>query len=308
MFFYDSICISNFRGQKKWFQKIITKYFGLETSRVSIAEIKNAYRMAAKKNHPDVNALDTLAEEKIKDINEAYKTLSNPTSKRKYDRIWNLNNTKKNIRTFSFKEGSIIKILLGNIKKDINKKIVNKETTVKGENIETRIEVSIDEAFMGKTKTIELKNMLGKNQKISINIPKGIQNGGKIRLPGLGKQGENNGESGDLIIKVNIIEGEGIKLEGNDIVKELLITPWEAALGKSIDCNILKESIKVKIPKYTQNGKKITIPNHGYIGANLTRGNLIVEIKIVIPSNLNKEEEELFKKLSKVSRFDPRKY
>ena len=264
--------------------------------------------MAAKKNHPDVNGLDTLAEEKIKDINEAYKTLSNPTSKRKYDRIWNLHNTQKNTRTFSFKEeGSIIKILLGNIKKDINKKIINKAKAIKGDNIETRINVSIEEAFLGQTKILELKDISGKSQKISVNIPKGIQNGGKIRLSNLGKPGENNGPNGDLIIEVNIINTKNMELKENNIIKKILITPWEAALGKNIDCNILNESIKVKIPKYTQNGEKIKISKHGYIDKNLVRGDLIVEIRIVIPQTLNKEEEELFKKLNKISRFNPRK-
>lgn len=308
MGFYDRICLSDFRGRNKWFQKIITKYFGLETSRASLTEIKNAYRMAAKKNHPDLNGLDILAEEKIKDINEAYKTLSNPISKRKYDRIWNLHKTKKNTRTFNIKEeGSIIKILLGNIKKDINKKIINKPRKIKGKNIETFLNVSIKEAFLGQTKTLKIKDASGKSKKISVTIPKGIQNKDKIRLSGLGKKGENEGLNGDLIIEVNIINNKSIKLEGNNIIKELLITPWEAVIGKNIDCNILNKIVNIKIPQYTQNGTKITIQNNGYIDANLIRGDLIIEIKIVIPQTLSKVEEELFEKLNEISRFNPRK-
>ena len=114
------------------------KILGLETSRVSIDEIKTAYRQSVKKYHPDVNVGDVLAEERIKDINEAYRILSVPSTKRKYDRTWNAKFYKEQ-RNLRGKE-SIFGILLGNIEKNQDtQENKSKENPIKGENIETKI-------------------------------------------------------------------------------------------------------------------------------------------------------------------------
>lgn len=125
------------------------KILDLQTNRITNEELKVAYRLAVKKNHPDVNIKDTLAEEKIKDINEAYKVLSSPSGKRKYDRTWNLYNKKQETRQYNVKDEneSILNIFLGNIKKDINKKFKKSPNQIKGDNIETKIDISIGEAL-----------------------------------------------------------------------------------------------------------------------------------------------------------------
>ena len=124
------------------------KILGLETSRVSIDEIKTAYRQSAKKYHPDVNIGDVLAEERIKDINEAYRILSVPSTKRKYDRTWNAKFYKEQ-RNLRGKE-SIFGILLGNIEKNQDtQENKSKENPIKGENIETRISISLYDAYYG---------------------------------------------------------------------------------------------------------------------------------------------------------------
>ena len=120
------------------------KILGLETSRVSLEEIKTAYRIAAKKYHPDVNIGNNLAEEKIKDINEAYRILSVPASKRKYDRTWNANNAKIKQPTLRNKE-SIFQIFLGNI--ETGQDISNNKQSIRGEDVETEINVSLEEEY-----------------------------------------------------------------------------------------------------------------------------------------------------------------
>ena len=122
------------------------KILGLETSRVSIEEIKVAYRNAAKKYHPDVNIGDSLAEERIKDINEAYRILSVPSSKRKYDRIWNSRNLVN--KKFDLKgKDSIVKMFFGNVKQENNKDKTSEKEPLRGENVETEINSTIYEAF-----------------------------------------------------------------------------------------------------------------------------------------------------------------
>lgn len=153
------------------------KILDLETSQISIEEIKSAYRQAAKKYHPDVNIGDKLAEEKIKDINEAYRMLSNPASKRKYDRIWNAK-FGQNQKAFTKKgeKGTIRNIFLGKIEKE------QAEEAKRGENIETQINVSIQEAYEGMEKKIALRTEEGKTKKITIMIPKGIRRWRKNKI------------------------------------------------------------------------------------------------------------------------------
>ena len=171
------------------------KILGLETSRVSIDEIKLAYRTAAKKYHPDLNVGDNLAEEKIKDINEAYKILSVPSSKRKYDRIWN-SHFGKGQKAFASKEKkeTIVNMFFGNVNDNKSQKNP-KKTQIKGENINTQIDTSIYEAFNGVEKQISLKTPEGEIKTYTFTIPEGIRNGEKIRLIGQGKNGKNGGKN-----------------------------------------------------------------------------------------------------------------
>lgn len=286
------------------------KILDLETSHVSLEEIKVAYRVAAKKYHPDVNVGDNLAEERIKDINEAYRVLSVPASKRKYDRIWNSRFAQKQ-KAFSGKaeKGAIINMFLGNVEKDDNKpkeKVKNKLNPIKGEDIETQITISLNEAFYGLEKQISLKSADGKIKTFTVKIPEGILDGEKIRLIGQGKIGENGGKNGDLFIKIGIQNSKKFKLEGYDIYTDLLLTPWEAALGTRANVQAIDDETKVYIPQGIQSGEKLRIPGKGYKHINGTRGDLIAEVKIMVPKKLTVKEKEIFEKLNEISNFNPR--
>ena len=286
------------------------KILDLETSHVSLEEIKLAYRAAAKKYHPDVNVGDNLAEEKIKDINEAYRVLSVPASKRKYDRVWNSRFAQKQ-KAFSGKaeKGAIINMFLGNVQKDDNKAEVkekNKLKPIKGEDIETQITITLNDAFYGLDKQISLKSIDGKIKTFTVKIPEGILDGEKIRLIGQGKLGENGGKNGDLFIKINIQNSKKFKLEGYDIYTDLLLTPWEAALGTRANVQSIDDETKVYIPQGIQSGEKLRIPGKGYKHINGTRGDLIAEVKIMVPKKLTTKEKVMFEKLNEISKFNPR--
>lgn len=284
------------------------KILDLETSHVSIDEIKQAYRQAAKKYHPDLNVGDNLAEERIKDINEAYKVLSVPASKRKYDRVWN-SKFSKGKKAFSGKDEkeTILNMFLGNIENTDKKEKSRKESPVKGENIETEINVSIYDAFYGLEKQISLKAVDGKVKKFTVKIPEGIRNGEKIRLIGLGKPGKDGGKSGDLLIKIKIENNQKFKLKGYDIYTDLFLTPWEAALGTRVNVETIDDETKVYIPQGIQSGEIIRIPNKGYKASKDTRGDLIAEVKVMVPKKLTDQERETFKQLNEISKFNPRK-
>ena len=291
------------------------KILELKTNRVSSEEIKNAYRLAVKKNHPDLNVKDKLAEEKIKDINEAYKILSDSTAKRKYDRIWNRNNMK--VKQQQYKEENqknnssfrdFFNMFFGTTENIIQKKVSKIEKNpIKGENIETSIDVDIEEVFYGLDKKISLRTVDGKMKVFTVSIPAGLRSGEKIRLLGQGKEGINGGKNGDLFIKVNIKDSDKFKLRGNDLYTNLYLTPWEAALGTRTTVYSIDDGTVVYIPEGIETGEVLKISGKGYKDGKGGRGDLVVKINIMVPKKLNEEEKKLFEKLSTVSNFNPRK-
>ena len=283
------------------------KILDLETSRVSNEQIKVAYRLAAKKYHPDVNVGDNLAEERIKDINEAYRILSTPSSKRKYDRVWNVNHISNGKKAYSVRKdtGSILNMFLGKTITE-SKEETESKNPIKGENIETEIKISIREAFYGLDKKISLRTIEGKLKTFTVTVPKGIRNEEKIRLIGQGKPGKNGGKNGDLLIRIKIQDEDAFQLKGYDLYTDLMLTPWEAALGTRTSIQSIDDETKIYIPQGIQSGEKIRIPKKGYPDGNGSRGDLIAEIKIMVPKSLTQQEKEIFEKLNEISSFNPR--
>ncbi len=293
------------------------KILDLKNNNVTQEEIKQAYREQAKKYHPDINTENQFAEERFKDINEAYKVLSVPSAKRKYDRMWNSHVGKKqknNYEESKREKGSIFsdffKMFFGDTNTDIaenkpNNK--NKKVAIKGENIETEIKVSIADAFYGVEKKIALRTLNGKMKNFTIKIPAGIRNGEKIRLMAQGKPGENGGKPGDLLIRIQIENDSKYKLEGFDLYTNLYLSPWEAALGTKVNVLSIDEQVALYVPQGVQSGEKIRINGKGYHDGKAGRGDLIAQVQIMVPKNMTTEEKSLFEQLQKISKYEPRK-
>ena len=294
------------------------KILGLDNSKVSKEEIKIAFREQAKKYHPDVNNGSSSTEERFKDINEAYKVLLNSSSKRKYDRMWNSHvgrkQTKQSYEESKRSKDSIFSDFFNmffgtpadeEVKEEEKSK--KRKIAIKGENVETEINVGIEDAYFGTEKKISLRTVSGKMKTFSVKIPSGIRDGEKIRLLGQGKQGQNGGKNGDMFIKINISENDKFKLKGYDIVTDLYLTPWEAALGKRVSIDSIDDTVSLYVPPGIQSGEKVRIPQKGYKDGRGGRGDLIAEVKTVVPKKLTEDERELFEKLKNVSEFNPRK-
>ena len=287
------------------------KILGLQNNKVTMAEIKTAYREQAKKYHPDVNIANKKYEERFKDINEAYRVLSDSISKRKYDRMWNRNVGRKNA---SYEESKRSKdslfsdfftMFFGSV--DENKpKVKNKKAPSKGENIETEINISIEDAFRGKEQTIGVRTVEGKLKKFKVFVPAGIQNNEKIRIVRQGKAGVHGGKNGDLFVRVKIKNDERFVLDGYDLKTNLYLTPWEAALSTKVTINGINEDVSIYVPAGIQSGEKIEIEERGYKDGKGGRGKLILDTKIMIPKHPNEQELELFKKFNEMSKFNPR--
>lgn len=290
------------------------KILGLPNNNVTTDQIKQAYREQAKKYHPDINTTSNFSEERFKDINEAYKTLSNSSTRRKYDRMWNSRIGKKQKNSGQAKRekksafAEFFQMFFGEIK---NNKTKSEETRdnkvpIKGENIETEITVSIFDAFYGVEKKLVLRAVNGKMREFNIKIPAGIRNEEKIRLMGQGKPGENGGKAGDLLVRIHIENDKKFTLDGVDLVTNLYVAPWEAALGTKLNISSIDEEILLYIPKGTQCGESLKLKGKGYLDGKGGRGDLIINIQIMNPTDITEEEMKLFEQLKKISKYNPR--
>lgn len=290
------------------------KILGFDDCKVTQEELKIAYREQAKKYHPDVNGINRNTEERFKDINEAYRTLSNESTRKKYDRAWRINIGRrrnkekyggKNARSESFKD-SLLNMFFGNI--HFTKKEENTEQpSKKGEDIDTEIELSLEEAFYGKIKKISLRTVNGDLKTITVKIPAGIRDNEKIRLIGQGKKNKKDSKPGDLFIKVKIKPDDNFVLKGYDLYTKAYITPWEAALGTKIEIKGIDETEKVEIKKGISTGEQIIIENKGFRDKLGRRGRLICEIAIMIPNEISDKEEKIYRELKKISTYNPRR-
>ena len=291
------------------------KILEIDDNKVTMEDIKQAYREQAKKYHPDVNVGDIKAEERFKDINEAYQVLSNGVTRRKYDRMWNThigNKRKKQAYEESKRSADSVfsdffNMFFRNMTQGTeNKKSGQKNVPIKGENVETAISISVIEAFYGMNKKISLRTVDGKMKTFNIKVPAGIRDNEKIRLIGQGKAGQNGGKNGDLFIKIQIEKDSKFELVGYDLYTSLYLTPWEAALGTRVNLEAIDDTVSIYIPAGIESGEKLRIPGKGYKDGKGGRGDLTASVKIMVPKNLTKEEKELYERMKEISKFNPR--
>lgn len=298
---------------------------GLDKS-ASIDEIKKAYRKLAKKYHPDVNPDYKQAEEKFKEVSEAYEVLSDPEKRDQYDNFGSKSNFQnghdfdpsqygfgKNVKyEFRSDDGqdysNFFNMFFGgrDFSFDDNYQYsgVNKRRptpTRKGEDINAELEITLKEGFQQVSKKINIRGQ-GGTRSLSFKIPKGVKDGEKIRLKGQGEPGYNGGPKGDLLLTIKIKASDRFSLEGNNLITTVDILPWEAALGAEKAVDTIDGMIRVKIPAGVQTDSKIRVTGKGYFDKSGKRGDLYLKVRIVNPSYLTVEMKELYEKLSQTSK------
>ncbi|PIS47538.1 MAG: hypothetical protein COT17_02950 [Elusimicrobia bacterium CG08_land_8_20_14_0_20_51_18] len=290
-------------------------------------EIKSAYRKLAMKHHPDKNPENKTAENKFKEINEAYEVLSDQGKRKKYDELgsdWRegreftppprggggfYRQENFNREDFSKFEGfsDFFKAFFGNSEPfprdgegGADGFYGNGEENFRGGlDLETEIQLSIYHILRPLRKSFTFKYRAGQkvnSKTIDVNLPPGIRNGSKIRLRGQGA--EAGGRKGDLYLRISVPEDHNFKIQGDDILTESVLMPWTAAAGGKIPVNTPEGPVSIKIPPGTHTGKKFRIPGRGLPVKNGARGNLYALIKIDIPETLSPKQKELFKKLA----------
>jgi curved DNA-binding protein len=291
----------------------------------SDAEIRSAYRKLARTYHPDVNK-EPGAEDRFKEISEAYEVLRDPEKRERYDRLganWKAGEDVSGTEGFGgFGQGQggfgdvRVEFGDGNGFSDFFENLFGggagpgrrrgagfEEFSIRGGDQEATLEISLEEAARGGRRKISF----GDGRDYDVNIPAGVRDGQRIRLAGEGGRGAGGGPSGDLFLRVRVKPDRRFRLEGNDLVVELPVAPWEAALGATVDVPTLDGTVKVKVPAGSSSGRRLRLKAEGMPGPGKQHGDLFATVKIVVPKKLSKRERELFEQLAETSKFDPRK-
>jgi curved DNA-binding protein len=302
----------------------------------SEGEIKRAYRKLARKYHPDVNK-DKEAEEKFKQVNEAHEVLKDPEKRKLYDQLgpdWQSGQefkpppgwedvhfdfqTGPGAEAFDFGGGfsDFFETLFGgHMASGGGARARQASWVMRGQDQEAEIEVSLEDAYHGANRTITLQGheidpqgqVRPTVQNIQVKIPPGVTDGTRIRLSGKGGEGMGGGPPGDLYLRVKIEPHPRYRVEGHDLVVEVPVTPWEAALGATVEVPVMDGTVNLKIPAGSQSGQKLRLRGKGLPKKGSQKGDLFARLKVAVPKNLNKREEELFSEMAKVSTFNPRK-
>lgn len=273
-------------------------------------DIKVAYRKLARKYHPDISK-ESNAEERFKEMGEAYEVLKDPTKRAEYDQY--VKNFEFNQRTQQSggNTGRAHQQQNPQFDSDFFESLFGhsryQQQPMAGQNYQGKINISLEEAFTGAVKQLQVPVEQGQEvtmQTLKVKIPAGIKSGQQIRLAGQGANGSNGGPRGDILLTITVDKHPLFDVMGNDIYLTLPIAPWEAALGSTIVVPTLSGKIDLKIPPGSQGGQKLRLKNRGLPGK--TPGNQYVLLKIITPAPTSEAATELYKKMAEVMPFNPR--
>ncbi len=286
--------------------------------KASADEIKKSYRKLAKKYHPDMNANNPKAEEKFKEISEAYEVLSDKDKRAKYDQLgssWKSYQQSGGTGGFNWNDWAQGGVDINDIFgagggrgtggfSDFFEAIFGggmggaRRTQTpfaqRGKDYTRDVEISLEEAYHGTTRILRTAN----NRRLEVKIPVGAKNGTKVRIKGEGGTG-TNAPNGDLYLRVKITPHPSIEIDGEDLKVTVPVDLYTAILGGEVEVSTPKGKLKLKIPAQTQNGKTFRLRNQGMPKLNKpdSHGNLFVTLNVKLPKNLSDEEIELFEQL-----------
>jgi curved DNA-binding protein len=290
-------------------------------------EIKKSFRKLAREYHPDVAKDKKKAEERFKEINEAYEVLSDPDKRKKFDELgehWksgaefrpppgfgggqNFHGGRAGAQEFHFGGtgfSDFFEQLFGARMREGGFRqrggVAPEEMAERGADIEGDIMVTLEEAARGSVRTVNVRHG-DRRESHQVKIPPGISEGQKLRVSGRGESGSGGGESGDLYLRVRFAKHPDFEVDGHNLVYELELAPWEAAVGAEIAVPTLDGRVNIKIPAGTASGQKLRVRGRG-MGK---EGDLFVLTRIVVPHKLTDAQKKLWEQLARESKFNPR--
>ncbi len=284
----------------------------------SADDIKRAYRKLARKYHPDVSK-EKDAEERFKEIGEAYEVLRDPEKRAAYDAL----GTRKPGEEFrpppdwNFDYGAEGD---AGIHSDFFEQLFGglggrgRRTSFRSRGFDTegQIEVTLEEAFRGTERRLQLQRVAvdaqghgqPTTQQVTVRIPPGVIDGQRIRVPSQGQPGIGGAPSGDLYLEVRLLPHRWFRTEGRDITLDLPVTPWEAALGDTVRVPTLGGRVDLKLPKGSQTDRQLRLRGRGLPGN--PPGDQFVVIKIVTPAPQTPEGEAFYRQMATTLPSNPR--
>jgi curved DNA-binding protein len=287
-------------------------YETLEVSRGATSdEIRSAYRKLARRYHPDINK-DEDAEERFKEVAEAYEVLSDADKRERYDRLgtnWRqgedvsgtpgfegFERSRPDGVRFEFGDGAFsdfFESLFGSARTG--------DVRVRGADLEAVVDLSLEEAAAGGP----LRVSLGDGRSFTVNVPAGVRDGQRIRLAGRGGEGIGGGSTGDLFLRVHLRPHRRFRVDGQDLHVDVPVAPWDAALGATLTVPTLTGSAKVRLPSGSSSGRRLRLRREGMPDRQGRHGDLYARVQIMIPRELDERERQLFEELRAGSSFDP---
>jgi curved DNA-binding protein len=288
------------------------------------AEIKSAFRKLARQHHPDTAKDKKAAEEKFKEINEAYEVLGDPEKRKRYDEFgadWQHGappphggfqragggfrpgrGGATDEEEFSF-GGTGFSDFFEQMFGGRRGRGGFEDIPQRGQDVEADIMVTLEEALNGSTRQISFRR--GNSKKLetyTVKIPKGIREGQRIRLAGQGGTGAGGAGAGDLFLRVKFQRHPEFDIEGGDLYHEVEIPAWDAVLGCNVTLPTLGGRAKLKIPPGSQNGKKFRLPGMGLPEGASKRGDLYAVVNITVPENPPPKEKALWEQIEAMNR------
>lgn len=305
----------------------------------SDAEIKKAFRKLARQYHPDVAKDKKRAEEKFKEINEAYEVLGDAPKRKKYDELGANWKSGSEFRTppgwgsagggraphgaggtgaggqdFEFEFGGtgfsdFFEQMFGARGarraggSGRQPQFADEEFAGRGHDIEGDIMVTLEEATRGSVRTVRVTHNDGRGTRTEshqVKIPPGVTEGQKLRVAGRGEAG------GDLYLRVRLAKHPDFEVDDHNLIYEAELAPWEAVLGAEISVPTLGGRVNIKIPPGTQSGQKLRVRGRGLPQRNGGNGDLIVVARVEVPAKVTEAERKLWEQLARESKFNPR--